>query len=246
MAESSTGESLISIGKQHILYDASLVEHPEAALFDIDGAQQNTEVSSLAEGRGQAVFFKCHEHDVVLKHYQRGGKMAALLGDRYIGTDCNKSRSFREWRLLEHMRSIDLPVPSPVAARCCKSGLFYRADLITMRIKNVVTLADYLLAQECNESLWHAVGLCLRRFHDESVYHADLNARNILLNTVNEKVYLVDFDKGGIRYLGESWKAANLARLQRSLLKFKSLNDVFYYDHGNWRALLDGYNKGQQ
>jgi tRNA A-37 threonylcarbamoyl transferase component Bud32 len=246
VAESSTGECLISIGKQHILYDASLVEHPEAALFDIDSAQQNANDRSLAEGRGQAVFFRYHEHDVVLKHYQRGGKMAALLHDRYIGVDCNKSRSFREWRLLNHMRSLDLPVPSPVAARCCKSGLFYRADLITMRINNVVTLADYLLAQECDDRVWHAIGSCIRRFHDEAVYHSDLNARNILLNTVNEKVYLVDFDKGSIRYLGEAWKAANLARLQRSLLKFKSLNAVFHYDQANWRALLDGYNKEQQ
>ena len=38
------------------------------------------------------------------------------------------------------------------------------------------------------------------------------------------ELHLIDFDKGRIRYLGESWKASNLARLQRSLLKFKSLN----------------------
>jgi 3-deoxy-D-manno-octulosonic acid kinase len=246
VAESSTSESLISIGKQHILYDASLVEHPKAELFDLDSAQRDADVQSLAEGRGHAVFFKYHEHNVVLKHYQRGGKIAALLHDRYIGIDCNKSRSFREWRLLVHMRSLGLPVPSPVAARCCKSGLFYRADLITMRINNVVTLADYLLGQEGDDDLWHAVGSCIRRFHDQAIYHADLNARNILLNAVNAEVYLVDFDKGGIRYLGESWKAANLARLQRSLLKFKSLNDVFHYSHNNWRAFLDGYNKPQQ
>jgi 3-deoxy-D-manno-octulosonic acid kinase len=144
------------------------------------------------------------------------------------------------------MRALDLPVPSPVAARCCKRGLFYRADLVTRRINDVVTLADCLLGQACDDSVWHTVGSCIRRFHDAEVYHADLNARNILLNTMNEKVYLVDFDKGGIRYLGESWKAANLARLQRSLLKFKSLNTVFYYDHANWRALLAGYNKQQQ
>jgi 3-deoxy-D-manno-octulosonic acid kinase len=246
VAESSTGESLISTGKQHILYDASLIEHPEAALFDIDSAQQNADVQSLAEGRGHAVFFRYHDHDVVLKHYQRGGKMAALLHDRYIGVDCNKSRSFREWRLLNHMHSLGLPVPSPVAARCCQSGLFYRADLITMRINNVITLADYLLGHEGNDNVWYAVGACIRRFHDEAIYHADLNARNILLNTVNEEIYLIDFDKGAIRYLGESWKAANLARLQRSLLKFKSLNAVFYYDHANWCTLLAGYNQQQQ
>jgi 3-deoxy-D-manno-octulosonic acid kinase len=243
VAESSKGESLINIGNQHILYDASLVEHPNAALFDIDMAQQNADSKSLAQGRGHAVFFRYQQHDFVLKHYHRGGKMAALLQDRYIGVDCNKSRSFREWRLLKHMNAIGLPVPAPVAASCFNCGLVYRADLITLRLSNAVTLADYLLENVCDESLWDAIGACIRRFHDQAVYHADLNARNILLNTETNAVYLIDFDKGGIRYLGESWKASNLARLQRSLLKFKSLNNVFNFNQENWSALLGGYNK---
>lgn len=243
MAESSINESLISIGKQHILYDASLLEHPTAELFDIDRTQQSADTVSQAKGRGHAVFFRYHQHDLVLKHYQRGGKMAALLHDRYFGIHCNKSRSFREWRLLQHMRSVGLPVPSPVAASCYRSGLFYRADLITMRIDNAVTLADSLLEKESDDSVWRLIGACIRRFHDEAVYHADLNARNILLDSLNKEVYLIDFDKGGIRYLGDSWKAANLARLQRSLRKFKSLNSTFHYNQDNWSVLVEGYNR---
>jgi 3-deoxy-D-manno-octulosonic acid kinase len=242
VAESSISESLISIGKQHILYDASLVEHPNAELFDIDMALQDADSISLAKGRGHAVFFRYHEHDLVLKHYQRGGKMAALLHDRYFGILCNRSRSFREWRLLEHMRSVDLPVPSPVAARCYKSGLFYRADLITIRINDVITLADYLLESHANSEFWRAIGRCIKKFHDASIYHADLNARNILVNPELPDVHLIDFDRGAIRYLGSSWKAANLARLQRSLLKFTKLNTDFGYSNECWKQLLKGYN----
>jgi hypothetical protein len=44
-----------------------------------------------------------------------------------------------------------------------------------------------------------------------------------------------------MRYLGDAWKASNLARLQRSLLKFKSLNKVFHFDQNDWSTLLDGY-----
>ena len=95
------------------------------------------------------------------------------------------------------------------------------------------------------EDVWQTIGACIRRFHDASVYHADLNARNILIDSQSKLVYLIDFDKGCIRHLGESWKASNLARLQRSLLKFKSLNQVFYFDQQNWDALLDGYNSGK-
>jgi 3-deoxy-D-manno-octulosonic acid kinase len=245
VAKSSKSESLVSVGKQHILYDASLLEHPEAELFDMAVALRNADAQSLAEGRGHAVFFKHNQHEFVLKHYHRGGKMAVLLQDKYVGVDCNKSRSFREWRLLQHMRSIDLPVPAPVAASCSRSGPFYRADLITMRISNVVTLADYLLENECDDAIWAAIGTCLRRFHDADIYHADLNARNILIDIENRDVHLIDFDKGSIRYLGKSWKAANLSRLQRSLLKFKSLNSAFHYSQDNWSVMLKGYNRDE-
>ena len=83
---------------------------------------------SLAEGRGHAVFFDHHGLSLVLKHYQRGGQMAMLLGDRYIGSSCDRSRSFREWRLLRQMHALGLPVPQPAAASCTRHGLFYRAD----------------------------------------------------------------------------------------------------------------------
>ena len=243
VAVSSKNERIINSGKRHILYDASLIEHPQPELFDIDRAQRQADEQSLAEGRGHAVFFKHQQRELVLKHYQRGGRMAALLGDKYIGVDCNRSRSFREWRLLVRMCELQLPVPTPVAASCTKNGMFYRADLITIKLNNVVTLADHLLAGKFDAAGWAAVGSCIRRFHDASVYHADLNARNILLNTGSNKIYLIDFDKGGLRYLGDSWKASNLARLQRSLLKFKALNEVFHFNQHDWDALLSGYNE---
>ena len=204
--------------------------------------KQDAARESMAEGRGHAVFFRYHEHEFVLKHYQRGGRMAVLLGDKYIGSDCNKSRSFREWRLLKYMHESGLPVPSPVAARCVSSGVYYRADLITIKIDDVTTLADYLFENHASDEVWMAVGSCIRRFHDASVYHADLNARNILVNPVAPSVYLIDFDKGAIRHIGDSWKAANLARLQRSLIKFKTLRPSFSYSNECWKRLLDGYN----
>ena len=241
MEESSKNESIIKNGKRHILYDASLIEHPHAELFDIKVAQQRVDEQSLAEGRGHAVFFNHQGNDLVLKHYQRGGKIAMILGDEYFGIGCSNSRSFREWRLLHRMCEMELPVPLPVAASCVKHGVFYRADLITRQIKNVMTLADCLKQKECDEATWMATGACIRRFHDASVYHADLNARNILLSIESGDVYLIDFDKGSFRYLGESWKRSNLARLQRSLVKFKSLNPGFHFSAENWGSLVQGY-----
>ena len=218
-----------------------MFEHPHDELFDIKVAQQRVDEQSLAEGRGHAVFFNHQGNDLVLKHYQRGGKIAMILGDEYFGIGCSNSRSFREWRLLHRMCEMELPVPLPVAASCVKHGVFYRADLITRQIKNVMTLADCLKQKECDEATWMATGACIRRFHDASVYHADLNARNILLSIESGDVYLIDFDKGSFRYLGESWKRSNLARLQRSLVKFKSLNPGFHFSAENWDSLIRGY-----
>ena len=218
-----------------------MIEHPQAELFDINRAQQHADEQSLAEGRGHAVFFNHQGDDLVLKHYQRGGKIAMILGDEYFGIGCSNSRSFREWRLLHRMCEMELPVPLPVAASCVKHGVFYRADLITRQIKNVMTLADCLKQKACDEATWRATGACIRRFHDASVYHADLNARNILLSIESGDVYLIDFDKGSFRYLGESWKRSNLARLQRSLLKFKSLYPGFHFSAENWDSLIRGY-----
>jgi 3-deoxy-D-manno-octulosonic acid kinase len=121
-----------------------------------------------------------------------------------------------------------------------RHGLFHRADLVTVRIDDSETLADALLSRPLDQDQWQAVGRCIRRFHDHNIWHADLNARNILLDH-SGAVYLIDFDRGRFRYAGETWKAANLARLQRSLRKFQSQHQVFNYSAADWQALLAGY-----
>ena len=96
---------------------------------------------------------------------------------------------------------------------------------------------------------WQRVGACIRRFHDRGVYHADLNARNILLGNEGAseagKIYLIDFDNGHIRCEpnddGQGWKAANLARLLRSLNKFGRLSPGFHFTEDDWQQLLTGY-----
>lgn len=211
-----------------------MLEHPETGLFDAET------VSGTASGRARAVFYEYRGLQLVLKHYHRGGMVASLLGDRYLGIDPQKSRAFREWRLLYAMQQLQLPAPVPVAASVVRHGLLHEADLVTLRIPESETLADVLLSRALDETRWRTVGECIRRFHDHGIWHADLNARNILLDADNN-VYLIDFDRGRFRYLGESWKAANLARLQRSLLKFRSRHNGFNYNEQAWQALLGGY-----
>jgi 3-deoxy-D-manno-octulosonic acid kinase len=226
----------LKLGQRHILYDATLIEHPDEALFSPE--LQETRLKT-AEGRGEALFYDYQGLSLVLKHYHRGGLVARLSNDQYLRRRLDLTRSFKEWELLHHLQDLNLPAPVPVAASVIKTNLFYRADLVTKEITNVTTLADLLFESALDQKMWQDIGACIRRFHDHDVYHADLNARNILVG--DNGIYLIDFDKGAIRYLGDSWKASNLTRLKRSLLKFEAKTERFHFKEDDWRSLLAGY-----
>jgi 3-deoxy-D-manno-octulosonic acid kinase len=134
---------------------------------------------------------------------------------------------------------MDLPVPRPVAAQVDQSGIFYRADIITLRIPQSRSLAQHLLERALPDEWWQRIGGTLSRFHACGVVHADLNAHNILLNP--DGVFLIDFDRGRLRGPDRAAARANLARLQRSLEKLGRLNEPFHYNGPAWQALLRGY-----
>jgi len=252
-------------GNSYVLYDASIIAEPVLPLFNRDyhtnlSSQQNKSVSLQQEqlgsaeqaggqadgntggmGRAQVIYFSQGEKSYVLKHYFRGGAVAKILKDRYLGISIIKSRAFREFRLLKKMNELGLPVPVAVAAHVNKGMLFYRADLITEEIKQVKTLSDVLTGDALGEQSWQKIGRCIKRFHQHGIYHADLNARNILL-TDSLEIYLIDFDNSFIRLGSGAWKMANLSRLKRSLLKFKNNSDSFNFDEDAWSVLLAGYN----
>src|SRR6185312_24099 len=55
------------------------------------------------------------------------------------------------------------------------------------------------------------------RFHRAGIWHADLNAHNVLVSPAG--LHLIDFDRGRQRAPAAGWRLANLRRLRRSLLK---------------------------
>jgi 3-deoxy-D-manno-octulosonic acid kinase len=240
-----------------ILYDASLIAKPTLQLFDSDyhtnsDNQQNNSTlrasvasSNAGIGRARVVYFDHENIKMVLKHYYRGGLVASIVNDKYIGFDIEKTRAFKEFRLLVNMQQLGLPVPEAIAARVEKSPFYFRADLITREIENAQTLADVLMKQSVDTEIWNKIGVCIKSFHQHNVYHSDLNARNILLAGGLQgqgNVYLIDFDNSYFRAGSKSWKLANLARLKRSLLKFKKNVAIFNFSDTGWSALLDGYN----
>jgi 3-deoxy-D-manno-octulosonic acid kinase len=231
------------IADGHILYDSSACSMPASEYFEPDHWRARNAVISESEGRAQVLIFRDQNRERVLRHYHRGGWVSRLSRDRYWWTGLDQTRAWREWRLLAVLYELGLPAPRPVAARVMRHGLLYSADLVTDYLAGTRPLADYLMRGALSDEAWRRIGTVIRQFHEMGVFHADLNARNILIDAEGG-VYLIDFDKGYRGKIAPHMRHENLERLQRSLHKFNSSRQPFHFSAGAWRELLTGYQSG--
>jgi len=190
--------------------------------------------------RGKATYIDYAGISLVLKHYYRGGIVAKFNKDTYLWTGLANTRVFKEWRLLEKMKVINLPVPTPIAAKVERHIYYYRADLITQRIPDATSLGDLLVTREIEKSMWESIGKLIKLFHKHGLYHADLNANNILV-TDEQQLYLIDFDKSYFRMKSEVWMQKMLTRLKRSFVKLKNEKQELNFSDKNWTSLIEGY-----
>ncbi len=209
-----------SIDRGAILFDPERVAVPDTSLFEPEALRVRGTLSEERGGRGSILFFDGGGVRWVLRRYLRGGMAARVVRDRYLWLGEERTRSFRELRLLGELRRRKLPVPVPVAARYRRGLVSYRAELITERLPGASPLSAMLAAGRMDDARWCAVGRCLRSFHDAGVQHADLNAHNIMLGEQGE-TWVLDFDRGRLREPG-SWRKDVLDRLARSLDKIGS------------------------
>ena len=230
----------------HYLFNNELVSE-DPSLFD----QIPASVVSNNNGRGTVYFrslpTQAGNCNVVVKQYRRGGMVRHFNKNLYWHGHHSQSRAWLEFKLLAKMTAMGLPVPTPVAARAKRTFLhLYESTIITQEIEQSKTLADCLKLhsdQPVDHTLWQNTGETIKRFHTANIYHADLNASNILIGG-NDQVYLIDFDKGQLLPDNRTnWKRDNLHRLQRSLLKYQRNNDQFQYSTEHWNSLLAGYER---
>lgn len=223
-----------------IVYDASRMDCPSADIFQVEYWRSRQALTGEATGRGSAWFLDSPFGALVLRQYLRGGLAAKVSRRHYFYTKVSRSRPFREFNILAELSETGLPVPRPVAAICEFHGLTSSGVILMEAIPSSRTLADVLSADQSSmERTWHAVGHCIRQFHNAGVWHADLNARNILVD--NEyRVFLIDFDRA--RYMrGKLVKAGgNLKRLKRSLIKLWPSESIADLETA-WEHLMVGY-----
>lgn len=195
-------------------------------------------------GRGSAWFVEAEFGRGVLRQYRRGGLVARLITDRYLYLGERRVRSLREFALLCRMSELGLPVPRPLAAGYLRRGIAYRAAILVERIESARSLADQLRVSP-DVPDWPAIGAALAQFHRCRVFHADLNAHNILMDGAGQ-VHVIDFDRGRIMARPGRWCLATLARLRRSLARVRPdldagvLDERFARLSAGYQAVLTG------
>ena len=111
----------------------------------------------------------------VLRHYRRGGLVARFIDDHYVWLGAERTRAFREWRLLRKLRAAGLPVPNPVAAHVYRTGVIYTADIITSYLPDTRKLSWFIAQGRAPADCWRRIGAMIRAVHDHGVDHPDLD-----------------------------------------------------------------------
>lgn len=211
--------------------------------FNAEYWRTNNAITGTSTGRHTTWFIKPPSEiggsDWVLRHYYRGGLIAKITRDKFVYVGLKRTRGFLEVKLLDYMQQMGLPVPAVIGARIQRHGLFYRADLLMEKIEAKDLVAKLSLSKLSKE-IWHSIGKTIALFHQKGIYHADLNAHNLLIDDAN-KVWLIDFDRCEKRPIQDAWQQNNIERLHRSFIKEKGLISNFNFDDESWKYLLEGY-----
>ncbi len=204
-----------------ILYDQVQIPQISADWFSLNYWEANQAVLGGAPGRGTSLFIETPAGEAVWRHYHRGGIPGRFIKDSYFWQGLEKTRAWQEFKLTARLLTKGLPVPLPLAASIKRQGLFYSADLITLRIPNALPLMDFLTTNNQPELnlLLEKVGQTMAEFHAAGLNHVDLNPRNILVDSKLSKVWLIDFDRCQLTKPNTKLAASNIKRLTRAFNK---------------------------
>ena len=230
---------LIELNNSSILLDEDYTINERDDVFSALDSSNESMIRVKRAGRGSVSYFTHSEKSMVHKHYLRGGLVSKLIFDRYLWLNLELTRSFIEFRALEEMSQLGLPVPRPIAARVKRLGVSYTADLITEKLENTKTFGDCLRDQSASEQIFLAIGETIKNFHAKGCYHPDLNVENILIDE-SQKVFLLDFDRWKRKEESRRIGITNIKRLESSIRKRLGLKGL-PFPHKEWQGFLAIY-----
>lgn len=241
MSPTAVHETVEATAEGAIIFDSSIIGRATPAVFTASAWKTVQPIGNAMQsgGRGYTLILGDGENEFVLRHYRRGGMVGRVVRDSYWWLGEDATRPFCEWRLLQKLRQLGLPVPTPAIARYVRRRFTYSADIITVRIPRIHPLSVRLAGGAGGVEFWRHLGSVIHRFHEHGVDHADLSAHNIQIDDDGE-VWLLDFDQAKLRPAG-AWRQKNLGRLHRSLQKIRRLHPQISYQPQDWDEFLAGY-----
>ncbi|HXY29657.1 MAG TPA: lipopolysaccharide kinase InaA family protein [Gemmatimonadaceae bacterium] len=206
---------------------ASLAAPLESALAAgpfYDYAASHPEAREL-RGRGvaYAVPLPDGETPVVVRRSRRGGLIAAITADRFVGA----TRAPRELDIATRLASLGVPTPEVVAYATYRAGPgLRRADVVTREVPRARDLAVALRAAgsaEKRRELLVATAILLDALGTAGARHPDLNLRNVLISrdeSGRAVAFALDVDRIRFHRPGDpAVTTANIRRLVRSARK---------------------------
>jgi len=174
------------------------------------------------QGRLPACIVDAPDGPWVVRHYARGGRIAPVLGDRYLRIA--SPRPLRELLASDRARAAGIPTPEVMVAAASSHGLFRRGDIATRYIADSATLADITFGEARRteaerQAAWEAAGRCIRDAASKGLVHADLNLRNLLVAgaVTSPEILLLDLDRCRFtRSADPAGLTAMVRRLRRS------------------------------
>ena len=155
---------------------------------------------------------------VVVRHNRHGGLFGPITGDRFLAP----TRAPYELDMSLRLAKLGVPTPQIVAyALYPPGGLFQRADVCSREIPGSRDLAQVLMRDNPADraAAFAATARLVASLSRVGARHHDLNAKNILLT--HETAYVLDVDRVQLGGSPAAALDANLARLTRSLRKWR-------------------------
>jgi len=178
---------------------------------------------------------------VVVRHNRHGGLLGSLTGDLFFAP----TRAPRELNISLELSRLGVPTPDIIAYVVYPpGGLLQRSDVVSKEITGGRDLAEILLRDGAPErtAAFAATADLLSAMARAGARHADLNAKNVLLT--DGMAYVLDVDRVVLGEAPELALEANVARLSRSLRKWRdrfsahiSEGDIAEFESSSRRAL---------
>lgn len=177
----------------------------------------------IAGGRG----FILRYGNIVGRLYRRGGFPGSFLKYPFF---FEYKRPPEELRIHLYAFKNKICVPEPVGYAMRRNGFFLEAFFFSSYVEGV-GLEEVISGDR--ENLLRKVGKSIRKLHDISIYHGDLNVKNFLVR--GGGIYILDFDKSRVENMSRKKRLLNLERFLRSLCK-----ENLYRD-GDEKLIIEGY-----